>query len=102
MPAAASGMKVTGLLFSRDNRDALLHEPLADRPSLLIHYFAKHLARKRVFINRLHVFKQRLLTQQSIAQELFQGAQTLLLIELGYLDETFEGQPMFQSRTDHQ
>jgi len=49
-------MKEEGLLFSHDEQHASLHEPLPGHPCLLIHHFAKHLARKYISINRLRVF----------------------------------------------
>jgi hypothetical protein len=91
-----------GSLILHDERNAPLHEPLAGRSCLLIHHLAKHLARKGVCINCLWAFYQCPLTQQSIAQELFQGTQTLLLIELGYLDEKLEGQSSLQHCPSHQ
>ncbi len=95
-------MKEEGLLFTHDERNASLHEPLAGHASLLVHHFAKHLARKCVSINCLRAFYRCPLTQQSIVQELFQGTQTLLLIELGHLDETLEGQSLSQRCPGHQ
>jgi len=95
-------MKEGGHLFSHNNRGASLHEPLSGCPCLLIHHLAEHLSRKCVSINRLRFFYTRSLTQQSIAQELLQGTQTLLLVELSYLDETFKDQTLSQSRPSHQ
>ena len=95
-------MKEDGLLFLHDERNASLHEPLSGHASLLVHHFAKHLARKGVSIDCLRAFYQCPLTQQSIAQEFLEGTQTLLLIELGYLNEAFECQFLSQNRLGHQ
>jgi hypothetical protein len=68
-------MRKTGLLvrvffdlFTHDERHTPLHEPLAGRPCLLIHYLAHHLARKGISINHLRFFYECPFTEQSIAQ----------------------------------
>ena len=104
-----SGTREAGLLtpivldlFSDDCRHTSLHEPLAGHPCLLIHHLAGHLAREGKSIKRLRFFNQGPLTEQSIAQELLQGTQTLLLIELGHLNEQLEGQSLPQRCPGHQ
>jgi hypothetical protein len=71
-------------------------------PCLLIHHLADHLARKGIFLERLRIFRQIPLTQQSIAQELLQGTQPLSLIELGHLNEPLEGQSLSHRCPGHQ
>src|SRR6266516_992131 len=87
MPIGESGMREAGplilvflYLFPHDERHTTLHEPLAGRTCLLIQDLANHLARKGISIERLRFFNLCPLTRQSIAQELFQSTQTLLLI----------------------
>src|SRR6266851_3468342 len=92
--AAGSRMKKARLLILvvldlllHDEQYTSLHEPSAGRPCLLVHHLADHLARKGISIKRLRFFNRCPLTEQPIAQELLQGTQTLLLIELSHQNE---------------
>jgi len=89
-------------LFLHDCRQTSLYEPLAGRPCLLIHHLADHLARKGISLKAPRLFNLCPLTKQSIAQELLQGTQTLLLIEPGHLNESLEGQSLSQRCPGHQ
>src|SRR5215471_8935608 len=75
MPVGKSKMRETELLilvfldlFPHDEGHTPLHEPLAGRPCIIIHYLADHLARKGISIERLRFFNHCPLTKQSIAQ----------------------------------
>src|SRR2546423_10722937 len=109
MSVDRSGARGTGLLnrvvldlFLHDCRYTSLHEPLAGHSCLLIHHLADHLARKGISLQALWLFNLCPLTKQSMAQELLQGTQTLLLIEPGHLNESLEGQSLSQRCPGHQ
>jgi len=109
MTADESGMREANLLilvilglFSHDCRHTSLQEPLAGHPCLLMHQLADHLARKGIAIKRLRFFNHCPFTQQSITQELLQGAQTLLLIELCHLNKPLERKSLTQCGPGHQ